>query len=173
MTTTTTPQTPGMKTWVKRLEDYRKGGQISKSLINRAKGLIASKWITVKDGNLDLWKMLKGTLDYELNTGATTRKGAVRFNITPDQTAQGLEWLKRDRMKRLLGDQDFSILVNFSHFLFVGIEVVDATRHDAYPQFRCRPVYRVISKSGSWFDYASSPWQSGQASFDVLARGSK
>ena len=170
MTKTTTPQTPGMKTWVKRLENYRKGEQISKALINRAKGLIASKWITLKDGNEALWKMLAATLDYEKNTGATTRKGAVRFNITPEQTAQGLDWLRRDRMKKHLEQRDQEILADFSHFLFVGIDMENVTRHGSYPQYRCRPVYRVISKTGAWFDYASSPWQSGQASFDILAR---
>ena len=171
MTKTTTPQTAGHKTWTKRLEDYRKGAQITKSLINRAKGLIASKWITLKDGNEALWNMLVATLDYEKNTGATTRKGAVRFNITPEQTAQGLEWLRRPRLLKHLSPQDQQILADFSHFLFVGIDMENATRHGSYPQYRCRPVYRVISKTGAWFDYASSPWQSGQASFDILARG--
>ena len=171
MTKTPTSQTPGFKTWTSRLESYRKGEQITNALINRAKGLLASKWLTVKDGNEALWKKLKSTLDYEVNGGATYRKGAVRFNITPEQTAKGLEWLRRDRLKKHLEPQDLTALESFSHFLFVGIEVQDITRSSTYEQFRCRPVYRVVSTDGSWFDYASSPWQSGQASFDILARG--
>ena len=154
-----------LKTWTQRFADYDAGAAISKSLINALASVVRGQ----RPGfDPELVKLARKRTDYENVWGKTPG-----WAITPEQTTQGLEWLNRRPIKKHLEPGDLAILEAFDHFVFKGYEIVDRTTHSAFPRLTTRPVYRVISKSGAWFDYASSPWQDGGDPFTVLSRGKK
>jgi hypothetical protein len=85
------------------------------------------------------------------------------WQITPEQTEQGLRWLKLPKVKKELTQAQQAILDDFSHFLFVDVQDDSTTyRTDS------APVYRVCSVSGPWFDYVPKPWQSQGCPFEVI-----
>lgn len=172
MATATTPKpSAALKTWTKRIALYDGGAEITKTLIGAMKRII-----TLSRRDLQNDKALHALLDHRFNhENSLVARGAkaVRWNITGEQTTQGLNWLRRPRLMKFLEERDLAVIHNFSRFLFVGFEIEDKTRYPGFPRIEARPVYRVIAKNGAWFDYSSSPWQSGQESFTILARGSK
>lgn len=170
MTTATKPKTSSaFKTWSKRIPAFDGGAAITKTIIGALKRIITLSRRDLQDDK-DLHKLVDYRFNHENSVAARGAK-AVRWKITGEQTTQGLNWLRRPRMMKFLETQDLAVLHNFSHFLFVGFEIENRTQHPSFPRIDAKPVYRVIGKDGRWFDYSSSPWQSGQASFTVLARG--
>lgn len=170
MATATKPKTSSaFKTWSKRIPGFDGGVRIPKTVIGALKRIITLSRRDLKDDQ-DLHKLLGSRFDYE-NSATTRGPKAVRWNITGEQTTQGLNWLRQPRMKKLFEPRDLAVLDNFSFFLFVGFEIENRTQHPSFPRIDAKPVYRVIAQDGTWFDYSSSPWQSGQASFTILARG--
>lgn len=170
MATTPKPST-AFKTWTKRIALYDGGAEITKTLIGALKRIITLSRRDLKD-DAALHKLVDYRFNHENSVAARGAK-AVRWNITGEQTIQGLNWLRQSRLKKFLEPRDLAVLDDFSRFLFVGFEITDLTRHPGFPRIDAKPVYRVIAKGGQWFDYSSSPWQSGQESFTILARGSK
>ena len=166
---TPTPKAALSKTWSKRFEAYDMGMPITK-------GLIGSLRRIVEDVNTDNVPQRSAAImktHYEL----TWNKG-FGWQITPEQSEQGLNWLKRREVLKLLEEKDKAIVENFSHFTFVGFDMID-TSSAFRLRLSVRPVYRVHSKTGAWFDYASAPWQSGaygvgaHPSFKLMSRGTK
>ena len=154
-----------LKTWIKRFTSYEAGEPITKSLINALGSVIRN--VGSRESDKELRKFVAQKVDYE-----TTWNNTPGWQITPEQTEQGLSWLHRSAVKKHLLPKDLSVIDNFDYFLFKGFEIVDQTRHASFPKFEVKPVYRVVSKGGFWFDYASAPWQAGTASpFEILSRG--
>jgi len=81
------------------------------------------------------------------------------LRITQEQTKKGLSWLLNqwktprgiERKNNPFGYREQGILENFSHF-----ELVDFYE-DCNP-WRCfyYPIYRVVSRSGNFFDYVAT-----------------
>lgn len=73
----------------------------------------------------------------------------MEWRITPEQTQKGLNWLQKNRRRKILknafGPAEWRILDNFSRFKFVGLRWL-WNRHSS-------PVYRVVAKNGGYFDY--------------------
>ena len=83
------------------------------------------------------------------------------FKITASQTKKGLNWLLNkwktprgiERKNNPFGYREENILENFSHFL-----LIDWNDRASYYQVKMSyhqylPVYRVVAKDGSYFDY--------------------
>jgi hypothetical protein len=79
------------------------------------------------------------------------------WQITPEQTEQGLAWFKLRKVQKELNDSQRVIIEDFSHFLFVGVR--EYPRGHGFSDYR--PVYRVCSHSGPWFDYVATHWRKG------------
>ena len=147
-----------LKTWAKRFKAYDAGEPIPKGLIGSLKRIA---------GKQSAPAAIVQKVNYELvwNT-------AFEWKITQDQTLQGLGWLQRREIQKLMAPEDKAILEGFSHFTFKGFDLRLRNRWVV-----ALPVYRVHSKSGAWFDYISTPWQSRSfqgedcLTFHVLSRG--
>ena len=156
-----------IKTWNKRISTYYDGVPIPKSLINALTAV---------------FRDTRGRFPKEVHERlATVARYPMlpAWSITPEQTTQGLEWLRLSKIWRTLSRGDKAIVEDFHRFTFQGVFTEDQTRHPSFPRVSARPVYRVHAKSGAWFDYASAPWQSGaygvggHPSFKVMSRGKK
>jgi hypothetical protein len=170
MPTLTKPKpSSAFKTWSKRIPAFDGGAEVTKTIIGALKRIIT---LSRRDlaADTELHKLVDYRFNHENSLPARGAK-AVRWKLTGEQTTQGLMWLRRPRLLKTLDPQDLIVLDDFSHFLFVGFEIEDHTRHAGFPQIIAKPVYRVVGKDGRWFDYSSSPWRSGRESFTVLARG--
>jgi hypothetical protein len=141
--------------WQRRILAYDAGTPIEKSKIGAFRKLVC------RPGFLpSLPDELKARV-----VGLWDDRGNSRFawQITPEQTEQGLNWLKLPKIKKQLTAGQQAILDDFSHFLFVDVQDDSTTyRTDS------APVYRVCSVSGPWFDYVPKPWQSQGCPFEVI-----
>lgn len=103
------------------------------------------------------------------------------FKITKYQTEMGLDYLlkisltSKGALRRsktnFLGQYEVDILRDFKEFRFIGLEFSGYNNWSHNYNFRT-PIYRVISKSGKYFDYiaAGGSWyQSGSA--EVIGHG--
>jgi len=113
-----------IKTWQKRLASYDAGQPIPKSIIIAACSALRS---------LDTPEAVKEALYQPMGYG-----------ITPQQTEQGLAWLRRKSVLKQLRPAHLAVLDTFERFELV--ELRETTRHGWVP------VYRVIGAAGS-FDY--------------------
>jgi hypothetical protein len=91
------------------------------------------------------------------------------YDITKEQTKKGLNYLfkiafKKDGSLREtkvypFGVREVEVLRNFSHFKFVGIERQNWNSYfDEYQA--SSPVYRVVSKNGTSFEYVAGSFGS-------------
>lgn len=83
------------------------------------------------------------------------------YNITPEQTNKGIAWLtntiwtskgkaRSTELARVFGYREKSIVNNFYEFKFVGLQNVSQNSYRFY-----MPVYRVVAKDGSSFEYVA------------------
>lgn len=84
----------------------------------------------------------------------------LEIDITPEQTKKGIDYLRKSMFKKggVLRDlknwpedlQSFEIEIvrDFKKFTFCGFYNISENYYDHFV-----PVYKVISKSGSWFTY--------------------
>lgn len=137
------------RTWRKRIAAYDAGQPIPKSRV------YAFRKLTSKP---------LGELHAEL-FGELCKLHARGFawRITPEQTEQGLAWLKQKKVQKCMTESQRAIVDDFSHFLFV--DLFEVPRSHGFSDYL--PVYRVCSASGPYFDYISRPWVSGHL-FEVL-----
>jgi hypothetical protein len=87
------------------------------------------------------------------------------YKITQEQTEVGIDWLMKNIVNERTGRlrenklaQDFfererNIILNFSHFEFVGFEE-HANMYSSY----YTPIYRTVAKNGQYFDYTAIHW---------------
>jgi len=81
------------------------------------------------------------------------------IDITPEQTKLGIEWLNkyafrlngkpRKQKDNPFTDDHRAIISNFSHFVWCGLKDINHTGN--YGHYR--PMYKVVSKDGSYFIY--------------------
>lgn len=147
----------------KTLKKYRElmveGSVWSKSDIQGFSKLVSSTRFTDTDKEykaaiLELWEVFT---DADLT-----------FAITQEQTDFGIKWLKDTCFKKngearesqkvaSLGFCDFSIIMNFDHFRFIGYHTEGIGHHN----WLSGPVYRVVDTDGNYFDYCvAGPWGS-------------
>ena len=81
----------------------------------------------------------------------------IAWQITPEQTVQGLNWLKSRKAQKQLTESQRAIVDDFSHFLFVDVREYSI----GYGRSIFTPAYRVCSNRGPWFDYTATTWQDG------------
>lgn len=88
--------------------------------------------------------------------------GTFDFKITREQTAFGLQWLRETQFKKsgelragaFIGRHEAKIIKTFKEFRFVGIHFENFNQWSQCWQ-TISPVYAVISKDGSSFEYAA------------------
>lgn len=118
--------------WTKRIAEYQAGKPIPKSMV------IAAASQVRRDGP-----------HAQVIADAMTPPHEIAWAITPEQSAQGLKWCMGRQIFRQFTAHEQRILGTFSHFTFSGLDVV--------PRFAgfkdARPIYRVHSTTGAWFDY--------------------
>lgn len=141
----TTPKP--IKVWTKRLADYKSGADVlSKSMINALRHIVNDRWTRTPEKSQVAEWVLK-------NFGY----GSVSLNLTQDQCLQGLAWIQRRDVLKLMNPRCRGIVENFKAFTFQGL-------------WEGRAVYRVHAKDGDWFDYTAAPWQSGsEAPFVIVS----
>lgn len=136
------------KLWERRIEGYRSGIPIPKSMISTIIRILRSD--VVEDLNT-LNDYTDGRLIYDVNLPMLT---SLDWAITSTQTDQGLEWLAREYIANSLPDDCKAILRGFLRFTLSGFRV----RREPfrfYPEVS--PVYRVHASSGAFFDYWATP----------------
>jgi len=140
------------RTWTRRIASYQAGQPIEKAKIGAFRKLVCNRPSDDVPFLGALWD------DYG--------RSQFAWQITPEQTEQGLAWLKLPKIYKQLSESQRSILDDFSHFLFVDVQDLSTTyRHDS------APVYRVCSNAGPWFDYVPRPWQTDGLPFEILGGG--
>ncbi len=140
------------RTWARRIAAYQAGQPIEKAKIGAFRKIVCNRPDTDVPALSGLWD------DYG--------RSSFAWQITPDQTVQGLNWLRLPEIKKQLTEAQQAILDDFSHFLFVDVQDLSTTyRHDS------APVYRVCSHSHGWFDYVPRPWQSQGCPFEIVGGG--
>lgn len=98
--------------------------------------------------------------------------------IVEEQAQKGLAWLwllHRTPKKKLakkdspFSSENVSVLEHFHHFELVNFVTYSTTRG----LIDAKPVYRVVSIAGEYFDYVPYPWQSrGSTRIEVVGSGS-
>ena len=92
----------------------------------------------------------------DLQTLIATQSPA--WQITPEQTEQGLNWLRKKEIIIFLSENQQEILENFSHFLFIGTKEIAKEYGFTFSY----PIYRVCGKGKkgrkSFFDYIPQPF---------------
>ena len=146
------------RVWLRRIASYEAGQPIEKAKIGAFRKILC-----------------RGTRELPLSPELLAKLGSLfdgrgRSNfawfITPEQTEQGLNWLKLPKIHKQLEPRDQAVLNDFSHFLFVNVQDLSTT-HRNYSA----PVYRVCSNAGPWFDYVPRPWQAAGCPFEIVGRG--
>lgn len=89
----------------------------------------------------------------------------LAWNITPEQTEQGLKWLQLKKVQKELNEKQKLITDNFLRFCFLTVEVYTRP-HGIHI---CLPVYRIHSTFGAWFDYVAYPPTKTEKTIDVLS----
>lgn len=140
------------RTWRKRIAAYDAGQPIPKAHVYALRGALARSNASYKPVSDDM----KAELEKLFNRG-------FAWQITPEQTEQGLAWLKQKKVQKEMIESQRAIVDDFSHFLFV--DLFEVSRGHSFSDYL--PVYRVCSATGPWFDYISRPWVSGHL-FEVL-----
>jgi hypothetical protein len=142
--------------WKRRIAAYQSGTPIEKSKIGAFRKLIARPRY-LPDLPQELTALL-GQLYDEYG------RSLYAWQVTPEQTEQGLRWLKLPKVKKELTEAQQAILDDFSHFLFVDVQD-DSTCYRTHSA----PVYRVCAASSpAYFDYVPKPWQSEGLPFEVI-----
>lgn len=143
------------RVWLRRIASYEAGQPIEKAKIGAFRKLVARPhWLK------PIPPELQTKLDSLWEFGYRSR---FAWSITPEQTQQGLRWLKLPKIHKQLSPAQQAILDDFSHFLFVDV----CDRSTTY-RVDSAPVYRVCSHAGPWFDYVPKPWQSNGCPFEVV-----
>lgn len=143
------------RTWLRRIAAYNAGQPIEKSKIGAFRKLVCRPHY-LPELPAELTAAVRALWD-------DVGRSRFAWQITPEQTEQGLHWLKLPKIYRQMSPAQQAILDNFSHFLFVDVQDDSTTyRTDS------APIYRVCSTDGAWFDYASKPWQSQECPFEVV-----
>lgn len=134
-------------TWKKRIEQYQQGAPIQESYIVALRKALRST-------SLD--NEIYGMLMHE----ASYRSGLARWAISQAQTDKGYRWITGQKVYRRFTEEQRRIIDHFDHFLFVGVtEHAGPVPLGLYRSYR--PVYRVCTADGDWFDYSATAWQEG------------
>ena len=142
------------RTWKRRIAAYQSGQPIEKAKIGAFRKLINRSPYLPRLSS-ELIELIESLWIYG--------RSQFAWQITPEQTEQGLRWLRLPKIKRELGDAEQAILDDFSHFLFVDVQDLSTNyRADS------APVYRVCSHTHGWFDYVPRPWQSQGRPFEIV-----
>jgi hypothetical protein len=145
------------KTWQGRLAAFQIGTPIPESLITRIRHIFSNG----EQGVVDL--LTKAEV---VHPGKGT-PGRISWRITDSQTKTGLAWLRRGEIMKLMTKAQQNIVLNdFECFLFMGVMAVYKNPYTGSMDYA--PVYRVVSNSGEWFEYISSPWQNASTHFMVI-----
>ena len=131
------------RTWTKRVKAYQAGAPIEKSKIGAICRIMRGGDKSIPD---DIYPVL------ELIT-----EGQVAWRITPEQTEQGLNWLKRPVVRKALTPTQQSIINDFSHYLFAGTFEIQT----AHGRVESTPIYRVCAHGPACFDYTARCGLSG------------
>lgn len=85
----------------------------------------------------------------------------VSYKITPEQTDKGIAYIKNACFRRNgtlrraktnpFGQREAEIILNFSHFEFVGLNNTSFTGYAFYV-----PIYKVVARDGSSFEYTTN-----------------
>ncbi len=136
-----------------------------------------NKWLTRVQDNETPWsendiiyfRKAVGSSGLKSNDERDELRGAFNsdegYKITENQTSKGINYLKntiykangslRNTIKsRAFGLREKAIIDNFSHFLFTDIHNGSSNYYEFY-----LPVYRVIAKNGSYFEYTTNMGQ--------------
>jgi hypothetical protein len=143
------------RTWLRRIASYEAGTPIEKSKIRAFRTLVC------RPGYLS---ELEPTLAAKVQSLWDFGHSKFAWQITPEQTEQGLRWLNLPKIRKQLTESQKAILDEFSHFLFVDVQALSTRyRRDS------APVYRVCSHSHGHFDYVPRPWRSDGIPFEVVS----
>lgn len=88
-------------------------------------------------------------------------RNAGGMRLTDEHTAQGLSWLIQNAKKRLPDLPD--VWNAFSHFLYMG----EAESYGTSYARMYVPVWRIVLRDGTAWDYFTLSWQTGQRDADV------
>lgn len=147
------------RTWKRRIQSYQSGHPIEKAKIGAFRKLV-NRPAYLPQLSPELAALIESLWIYG--------RSQFAWRIEPDQTEQGLRWLRMPKVYRQLGPTETAILDDFSHFLFVDVQDNSTTyRTDS------APVYRVCSHTHGWFDYTPRPWQSQGCPFEIVQNGGK
>lgn len=85
----------------------------------------------------------------------------VGYNITPEQTQKGINYIKnvafkksgepRNSKQNVFGQFEQRVIKNFYCFKFVGLCNIANNGYAFYV-----PIYRVLAHDGSWFEYTTN-----------------
>lgn len=140
---------------------------MSKTTVNSQGAIISSKvngYLKVINSNEPLREsfitVLKNFIQDRHNFKGTSEERSLIYesledierDITDEQTAKGLEWIKVRAAKRTnpFNEEQTGIINNFQKFTFLGFEELGNSRHLCWYFV---PVYKVIDKSGNYFTY--------------------
>lgn len=139
------------KTYLKHINTLKKD-LLTKSEINALGKLMNSLRYSDSNRREQIWALQNDMLKES-------------YKITAEQTEVGLDWLMKNvvnsrtmklRENKLAQDfheRELNIILNFSHFEFVGFE----EHSNGYASYYT-PIYRTVSKTGSYFDYTAIHW---------------
>ena len=131
------------RTWTKRVKAYQAGAPIEKSKIGAICRIMRGGDNSIPD---DIYPVLEPITE-----------GQVAWRITPEQTEQWLNWLKRPAVHKQLSERQRAILDDFSHCLFAGTFEIQM----AHGRVESTPIYRVCAHGGACFDYTARRGLSG------------
>ena len=138
--------------------------------LERYKAIASQAFLTEREIN-NLKSVIsggKGSLSKEERLELLSLVADTEHDITPEQTAKGLAWLKnlawtpygKARKSDPFGYRERSILLGFTHFTFSGFEDVGSVFQERYRNLS--PLYRVHGQ-GEW----------GSSFFEYIMRGGK
>lgn len=139
------------RTYLKHINTLKKD-LLTKSEINAVAKLMNSLRFSEPDRREQIWALHNDML-----------KDA--YKITLEQSQIGIDWLmknivnsrtmklRENKLAQDFNERELNIILNFSHFEFVGFEEHSNNWSSYYT-----PVYRTVAKNGEYFDYTAIHW---------------